>query len=368
MPAGPRSLRTVSLAIRIGPYELAGRAVLAPMAGVTDHPFRRLCLDHGASLAATEMTTSDTKLWGSPKSRSRLTFDAGDGLKVIQIAGSEPAQMAEAARRAADLGAQIVDINMGCPAKKVCKKLAGSALLRDENLVKKILEAVVSSVSVPVTLKMRTGWDANHRNGVRVARIAAQSGVCAIAVHGRTRACNYKEPAEYRTIKAIKAAVCIPVFANGDIDTPQRAAYILKNTHADGIMLGRSARGQPWIFFQVNEYLSKKNFVSMPSLSKRRDMILLHLDAMYRLYGEEKGVRVARKHLAWYCQHLAGTEEFRYRALRSTSTSDQMRLTKSFFDCRLSEDDKTSGSYSALGASRQWQNRERNATEFTKNL
>jgi len=350
------------MAPQIGSYSLTSPIVLAPMAGVTDHPFRRLCHDYGAGLTASEMTTADTSLWNSPKSRSRLTFDDGDGLRVVQIAGSEPARMAEAARRAVDEGAEIIDINMGCPAKKVCKKLAGSALLKDENLVKRILEAVVSATTAPVTLKMRTGWDQNHRNGVKIATIAEQGGICAIAVHGRTRSCAYREPAEYETIKAIKAAVCIPIFANGDIDTPQKAEAVLKKTNADGIMLGRSACGQPWIFFQIFEYLSKKKFVSIPSLTKRRDIILSHLDAMYRLYGEEKGVRVARKHLTWYCQHLLDAEDFRSRAVRSTSTLDQMRLTKKYFDRCLSTEIETSGGRSSPGASRQWQNLERKRT------
>jgi len=347
---------------QIGPYSLHSPIVLAPMAGVTDHPFRRICYEYGAGLTASEMTTADTNLWHTAKSRSRLTFDDGDGLRVVQIAGSEPAQMAAAARRAVDQGAQIIDINMGCPAKKVCKKLAGSALLKDEGLVKRILEAVVSATSVPVTLKIRTGWDEANRNGVKVATLAEQSGISAIAVHGRTRACAYREPAEYETIKSIKAAVCIPVFANGDIDTPQKAEAVIKKTNADGLMLGRSACGQPWIFFQISEYLSKKKFVSIPSLTKRRDTILSHLDTMYRLYGEEKGVRVARKHLTWYCQHLVGADEFRFRAVRSTSTCDQMRLAKKYFDHCLTIENETSGGRSNSGASSQWQNRKRKPT------
>lgn len=348
---------------RIGPYALDSPIVLAPMAGVTDHPFRRICRTYGAGLTASEMTTADTNLWNSAKSRTRMTFDGGDGLRVVQIAGSEPEQMAVATRRAVDQGAQIVDINMGCPAKKVCKKLAGSALLKDESLVKRILEAVVSATSAPVTLKIRTGWDEANRNGVTIATIAEQSGISAIAVHGRTRACAYRAPAEYETIKAIKAAVCIPVFANGDIDTAQKAEAVIEKTGVDGIMLGRSACGQPWIFFQILEYLSKKKLVSMPSLIKRRDTIISHLDAMYRLYGEEKGVRVARKHLTWYCQHLVDTEEFRFKAVRSTSTSDQMRLTKNYFDRRLTIENETSGGRSSFGASPQWRNREKKLTE-----
>jgi tRNA-dihydrouridine synthase B len=319
----------------IGPHRLPGRAVLAPMAGISDAPFRRLCVDHGAALAATEMTLASYGVRATARSGGRLDFSGARGLRVVQIAGSEPAMLATAAREAVELGAQIVDINMGCPAKKVCRKLAGSALLKDEALVARILDAVVSAAGVPVTLKMRTGWDARHRNGARVARLAEQSGIAALAVHGRTRACGYKGEAEYETIRKIKSAVNIPVFANGDIDSPDKAAEVLRATGADGIMIGRAARGKPWLFEQVSKFITEKIRVPAPPLDSLRAMILSHLDAMYRFYGERIGVRVAKKHLSWYCTSLANSDELRFQFVRAESSSEQMRLTTNFFDyCR----------------------------------
>jgi len=328
---GPRTAQN----IRIGPYPLRGHVVLAPMAGISDAPFRRLCIDHGAALAATEMTLADHGVRTTARTGSRLDFAGTTGLRIVQIAGSEPGMMAVAAREAVELGAQIVDINMGCPAKKVCRKLAGSALLQDEDLVRKILDAVIEASRVPVTLKIRTGWDPQNRNGVRIARLAAQAGVAALAVHGRTRACGYKGEAEYETIRKIKCAVNIPVFANGDIDSPEKAVRVLRSTNADGIMIGRGAQGQPWLFDQVSKFITKNVRVPMPSLDALRDIIQLHLDAMYRFYGERIGVRVAKKHLTWYCKSLASSEEFRFQFVRAESSSEQMRLTKNFFDYRL---------------------------------
>jgi tRNA-dihydrouridine synthase B len=311
--------------------------LMAPMCGISDAPFRQQCLAFGATLAATEMTTADIRLWNSKTSRNRLNFNGTNGIRVVQIAGSEPHQMAEAARAAAELGAQIVDINMGCPAKKVCRKLAGSALLKDEDLVKRILTAVVQAVDIPVTLKIRTGWHPAHRNGVRVARVAAAVGVQALAVHGRTRACAFRGTAEYETIQAIKASVEIPVFANGDIDTPEKAREVIDRTGADGVMIGRAACGQPWLFAQVENFLSKKVFLPRPSIATQRDIILSHLDAMHRFYGEHTGVRVAKKHLKWYCRNLPNADDFCYRVLRVDNSIGQMLLTKNFFDRSLGE-------------------------------
>lgn len=318
--------------IHIGPIRLPGAVLLAPMSGITDAPFRQLCLDSGASLATTEMTTSDRRLWNSPKSSKRLDFENFDGIRAVQIAGSEPVQMADAARGAVEQGAQIIDINLGCPAKKVCRKLAGSALLKDEELVRRILTEVVDAVEVPVTVKMRTGWSPLNRNGVRVARLAERAGIKALAIHGRTRQCAYKGHAEYETIRQIKAAVSIPVFANGDIDTPEKAAEVIQKTGANGIMLGRATNGRPWLFEQVSKFLQQKVHVAAPSIAVRRDIILSHLDTMYRFYGEHTGIRVARKHLNWYCKNLPGSEKFRRQVMLAESSTEQMQLTIKFFD------------------------------------
>jgi tRNA-dihydrouridine synthase B len=321
----------MNLGMNIGPLRLRGAVVLAPMSGITDAPFRQLCLDSGASLATTEMTTSDRRLWNSTKSRRRLDFGDLDGIRAVQIAGSEPEQMADAAREAVARGAQIIDINLGCPAKKVCRKLAGSALLKDEDRVRQILTRVVDAVQVPVTVKMRTGWSPDQRNGVRVAQLAERAGIQALAVHGRTRECAYKGEAEYDTIRKIKSAVSIPVFANGDIDSPEKAAEVMRTTGANGVMLGRAVNGQPWLFKQVSEFLGKKVHVPTPSVAVRRDIILSHLDTMYRFYGEHSGVRVARKHLSWYCKNLGDSEDFRRRVILAKNSTEQMQLTINFF-------------------------------------
>ena len=328
---------------RIGPHQLGGRVLLAPMAGITDMPFRKICREWGASLAASEMTTANTGLWETKKSARRLAGGDEPGPRVVQIAGSEPAQIADAARMAVDRGADIVDINMGCPAKKVCKRLAGSALLRDEDLVQRILEAAVNAVSVPVTLKMRTGWDPDHRNGVRIARIAQDQGIQAIAVHGRTRACAYRGEAEYETIRAIKESVRIPVFANGDVTDGPKAAAVLQSTGADAIMIGRAARGQPWLFRQLDDYLEKKVLTAQPALATRRDIILAHLEAMHRFYGETGGVRVARKHLAWYAEHLEDGASFRSLAVSVDSSGAQLQITREFFARREQGENAAAG-------------------------
>ncbi len=318
--------------MKIGPYTLASPFVLAPMAGVTDAPFRRLCRQFGAGMTTSEMTTADTSLWQTAKSRRRLDLDLDAEPVAVQIAGSEPRQMAAAARACVERGAQVIDINMGCPAKKVCKKLAGSALLQDEALVAAILQAVVAAVDVPVTLKIRTGWDPEHRNGVEIARIAEESGTQSLAVHGRTRACRYNGNAEYDTIARIKQTVGIPVIANGDIASIEKSLEVLRLTEADGLMIGRGAQGRPWIF---QELLSAvREDLGLPQLAKNqlRDIMLGHLEDMHRFYGETTGVRVARKHLTWYCQHLVDADEYRHRVVRVGSAEEQLRLTREYFE------------------------------------
>ncbi|MGD8976938.1 MAG: tRNA dihydrouridine synthase DusB [Gammaproteobacteria bacterium] len=324
--------------MQIGPYTFPNRLALAPMAGVTDRPFRQLCRRLGAGMTASEMLTSDTSLWGSAKSRRRLDHSGEPGPVIVQIAGAEPGMVAEAARRSVDQGAQIVDINMGCPMKKVCKQMAGSALLRDEPRVARILEAAVGAVSAPVTLKIRTGWSPEQRNGVRIARLAEQSGVAALAVHGRTRACRFGGEAEYDTIREIKRAVNIPVIANGDIDSPARAARVLAHTGADGVMIGRAAQGRPWIFREVDHYLRTGCDLGQPASSEVRDIMLAHLEQLYSFYGEYTGLRVARKHLSWYCRSRANAEPFRRQMVRVESAADQLRLVLAFFDQAPSEE------------------------------
>jgi tRNA-dihydrouridine synthase B len=323
--------------ITIGPYVLPSSAVLAPMAGVTDRPFRILCRKLGAGLAASEMLTSDTRLWNTPKSRFRMSHEGEPEPRVVQLAGADPDVLAEAARLNVDQGAQIIDLNMGCPAKKVCGKLCGSALLKDESLVARILETVVGAVSVPVTLKIRTGWDQEHRNGVSIARIAESSGIQALAVHGRTRADFYDGAAEYETIRAIKSAIRIPVFANGDINAPQKAREVLDLTGADGVMIGRASHGAPWIFRSVNAFLSggqvgHGNIHTTLSRMEVRDIILAHLDSLYVFYGEGTGVRIARKHLGWYCEQcFRDSAQVRRDLMGAASTAAQFALASKHF-------------------------------------
>src|SRR5437868_6521670 len=280
--------------MRIGPYQLPNNLALAPMAGVTDLPFRLLCRRMGAGIAAGEMLTCDVRLWHTEKSRRRMDHSGEAEPRVVQIAGGDPLMMTEAAQRNADAGAQIIDINMGCPAKKVCNKAAGSALMRDETLVRQILEAVVKAVDVPVTLKMRTGWDTANRNAVNIARMAEDIGIMALAVHGRTRACGYQGNAEYETIRAIKQSVAIPVFANGDIDCAPKAKFVLEQTGVRGLMIGRSAQGRPWIFREIEAYLREGILLPEPSIAEVRDIMLAHLRDLHAFYGDDTGVRVAR--------------------------------------------------------------------------
>ena len=317
--------------MKIGPFEISSPFVLAPMAGISDAPFRRLCRQFGAGMTTSEMTTADISLWRTEKSRRRLDLDMDIEPRVVQIAGSDPLKLATAAALCVDRGAQIIDINMGCPAKKVCRQAAGSALLRDPALVARILDAVVAAVDVPVTLKIRTGWDLQNRNGPEIARIAEQAGVQALAVHGRTRACRYRGEAEYETIAQIKASLSIPVIANGDITTPEKSLEVLTLTSADGLMIGRAARGRPWIFRELNFYRENGKQIASLDKNKVRDIMLDHLSDLYRFYGDTTGVRVARKHLSWYCAGLHNSEEFRARVVRVDSASEQIRLTREFF-------------------------------------
>ena len=318
-------------ALKIGPYELPSPFVLAPMAGVSDAPFRRLCRRFGAGMTTSEMTTADISLWTTPKSQRRLDLDLDAEPVAVQIAGSEPQQLATAAAACVKRGAQIIDINMGCPAKKVCRKLAGSALLRDEQLVAAILDAVVRAVDVPVTLKFRTGWDTEHRNAIEVARIAEDSGIKALAIHGRTRACRYNGEAEYETISAVKETVSIPVIANGDITTLEKSLEVLRLTNADGLMIGRGAQGRPWIFRELAALLNPVAENTELEKNELRDIMIGHLNDLHGFYGEATGVRVARKHLTWYCNSLHDSEAFRHQVVRVDRASEQIRLTREFF-------------------------------------
>jgi tRNA-dihydrouridine synthase B len=286
---------------KIGNWAIHNPTILAPMAGVTDLPFRQLCKELGAGLVVSEMVTSDSSLWNTRKSKQRLAH-SDDEPRSIQLAGNDPLVMANAARANVALGAQIIDINMGCPAKKVCKKAAGSALLRDEKLVEQILTSVVQAVDVPVTLKIRTGWDADNRNGVTIAKIAQEAGIQALAVHGRTKACAFKGEAEYNTIANIVAAIDIPVFANGDITTPEKAQRVLKLTGAKAVMIGRAAQGNPWLFREINHFLATGEKLAEPTLSEVEKVLSSHIRALHNFYGELMGVRIARKHVAWYLQ------------------------------------------------------------------
>lgn len=318
--------------MQIGPYQLVNNLVLAPMAGVTDRPFRQLCKKLGAGLAVSEMVSSNSLLWGSEKTIRRANHEGEVEPKSIQIAGADPTMMADAARFNVDNGAQIIDINMGCPAKKICNVMAGSALLQDEALVGRILDAVVGAVDVPVTLKIRTGWDTSLRNGVVIAKIAEAAGIQALSVHGRTRACGYKGDAEYDTIRAIKDAVSIPVIANGDITTPEKAKYVLEYTQADGIMIGRAAQGRPWIFKEINHYLKTGEKLPEPDLTEVRDIMLDHLHNLYAFYGEYTGVRIARKHISWYSKGQRHGAAFRQTINRVETQEEQFGKTKDFFD------------------------------------
>jgi tRNA-dihydrouridine synthase B len=318
--------------MRIGNFELARPVALAPMAGISDLPFRRLCRRLGADLTPAEMVHSDLKLWNTRKTRRRLAHDGEPAPVIIQIAGGEPAMLADAARASVDQGADIIDINMGCPAKKVCQKRAGSQLLQDPDLVDRLLTAVVNAVDAPVTLKMRTGWSPEQRNGVAIAQIAQRAGIAALTVHGRTRNCMFRGEAEYDTIKAIKAAVNIPVIANGDIDSSRKALRVLDYTGADGVMIGRGAQGQPWLPGNVSHFLKTGTQRAALSLLEVRDIILDHLESLHSFYGTFTGVRVARKHLSWYLQHQPQTRRLRERIVRVETADEQITYTRTLFE------------------------------------
>jgi tRNA-dihydrouridine synthase B len=318
--------------MKIGPYTLSNQLILAPMAGVTDRPFRQLCKKLGAGMAVSEMVASNSLLWGSEKTKRRANHDGETDPRSVQIMGADPQMMAEAARYNADNGAQLIDINMGCPAKKVCNVAAGSALLQDETLVARILDAVVGAVDIPVTLKIRTGWDTNNRNGVAIARIAESAGIQSLAVHGRTRACAYKGEAEYETIAAIKAAINIPVVANGDISTPEKAKLVLDYTKADAVMIGRAAQGRPWIFREIDHYLKTGEKLPEPTIMEVRDILLEHLQNLYAFYGEYTGVRMARKHISWYSKGQRHGAAFRQAVNRVETVEEQLQITKDFFE------------------------------------
>ena len=320
---------------RIGPHEIAPRVILAPMAGVTDKPFRVLCKRLGAGLCVSEMTTSDPRFWNTAKSRHRMDHDGEPAPISVQIAGTVPEILADAARYNVDHGAQIIDINMGCPAKKVCNAWAGSALMRDEALVARILDAVVRAVDVPVTLKIRTGWAADQRNALAIARIAQEAGVAALAVHGRTRDQQYTGVAEYETIGEVKAALSIPVFANGDIDSPDKAEQVLARTGCDAVLVGRAAQGRPWIFREIAHYLATGELLPPPSLAEVRDVLLGHLTHLHEFYGEPSGVRIARKHLGWYAKDRPENGAFRAVVNHAETADAQLRLTRDYFDALI---------------------------------
>lgn len=317
--------------MRIGQYTLDNNLMLAPMAGVTDRPFRQLCRRLGAGLAVSEMLSSNPRVWHTAKSMLRMDHSGETGVRSVQIAGADPALMADAARLNVNNGAQIIDINMGCPAKKVNKKHAGSALLQYPDLVESIVKAVVDAVNVPVTLKIRTGWNTDNRNGVDIARIAQENGIQSLAVHGRTRACMYKGEAEYNTIRAIKQAVSIPVVANGDITSPQKARDVLNYTGADALMIGRGAQGNPWIFREVDHFLKTGDLLAPPSLQEQHAVLKEHVAAVHDFYGDEQGVRIARKHVGWYLSEHDKERQFRKTFNALELTCEQLSAIDDYF-------------------------------------
>ncbi len=319
--------------MKIGPYQLPNNLVLAPMAGITDRPFRNLCKHNGAGLAISEMVASNPALRQHKRTLLKADHSGEVGLRAVQILGTSPEQMAEAALFNAQRGAQIIDINMGCPAKKVCSVAAGSALMRDEKLVKNILHKVVQAVNIPVTLKIRTGWDKNSRNAVNIAQLAEQSGIAALTVHGRTRACAFKGAAEYDTIKAVKKAVSIPVIANGDITTVEKARYVLDYTSADAIMIGRAAQGRPWFFNEILHYLQTGERAIQTDLNKIKNTLILHLQELHLFYGALNGVRISRKHIGWYFDHLGSLPPAIKKTIyQANSPEIQLALVSSAFD------------------------------------
>ena len=321
--------------MHIGPYQLRNNVFVAPMAGVTDRPFRQLCKELGAGYAVSEMAASNPRVMASVKTARRINHEGEMEPKAVQIAGADPVMVAEAARFNVDRGAQIIDINMGCPVKKVCNNWCGSALLRDEILVARLLQAVVSAVDVPVTLKFRTGWDRQTKNALTIARIAQESGIAMLTLHGRTRADGYSGEAEYDTIAAVKAASRLPVVANGDIDTPFKAKFVLEKTGADAVMIGRAAQGRPWIFREIAHYLQTATVLPAPYVEEVRQLMSAHLQAHYAFYGEYLGVRTARKHIGWYVRDLVGGEIFRQRMNLIEECDTQLAAVDEFFELQL---------------------------------
>ena len=326
--------------MQIGPYKLKNNLVVAPMAGVTDRPFRVLCKRLGAGMAVSEMVTSNSLLYGSAKTLRRANHEGEVEPISVQIAGADPKMMAEAAKYNVDNGAQIIDINMGCPAKKICNVMAGSALLKDEPLVAQILKAVVGAVDVPVTLKIRTGWDKQNRNAVAVAKMAEDIGIQALAKHGRTRACGYTGDAEYDTINAVRQAIGIPLIANGDITTPEKAKFVLERTGADAVMIGRAAQGRPWIFREIEHYLATGEHMPAPEVGEIRAVMLEHLHDLYAFYGELTGMRVARKHISWYTKGLVGSANFRHNMNQLQTIEAQLEAIETFFGQLLQHGDR----------------------------
>jgi tRNA-dihydrouridine synthase B len=320
--------------MQIGSHKLKNNLIVAPMAGVTDRPFRMLCKRMGAGMAVSEMVASNSLLYGSEKTKRRANHEGEVDPISVQIVGADPKMLAEAARYNVGQGAQIIDINMGCPAKKICNVMAGSALMQNETLVTEILETVVAAVPVPVTLKMRTGWDKNNRNATRIARIAESSGIQALAIHGRTRACAYTGDAEYDTIRAVKDAVAIPVIANGDITTPEKARLVLQHTGADAVMIGRAAQGRPWLFREIEHFLATGEHLPPPAVEEIRAVLVGHVHELYAFYGEHTGLRVARKHISWYTKGLAGSATFRHQMNQLESVEEQLQAVNDFFDER----------------------------------
>ena len=317
--------------MRIGPYQLKNNLIVAPMAGVTDRPFRMLCKRMGAGMAVSEMVASNSLLYGSEKTKRRANHEGEVDPISVQIVGADPKMLALAAKHNVDHGAQIIDINMGCPAKKICNVMAGSALLQNEPLVQTLLEAVVGAVNVPVTLKIRTGWDKQNRNAIRIAKIAEDSGIQALAIHGRTRACAYTGDAEYDTIAAVKASVKIPIIANGDITTPEKARHVLDYSGADAVMIGRAAQGRPWLFREFEHFLKTGEHLPPPEVTEIHRVLVGHVLDLYDFYGELSGLRIARKHISWYTKGLVGSATFRHKMNQLETPNEQMAAVDEFF-------------------------------------